>query len=104
MGYRWWKERSRQQSLAPVALQEWSEVADGSRTERDTTEAAAVVHAVLARMSVRDRLVLTLMYLEGCSVAEIARLTGWSQPMVKVQAHRARKRLKSLLKEDEVVR
>jgi DNA-directed RNA polymerase specialized sigma24 family protein len=29
-------------------------------------------------------------------MAEIAALTGWSQSMVKVQAHRARKRLKKI--------
>jgi RNA polymerase sigma-70 factor (ECF subfamily) len=46
-------------------------------------------------------LVLTLFYLEGCAVAEIARLTGWSQTMVKVQAFRARNRLKKLLAEAE---
>jgi RNA polymerase sigma-70 factor, ECF subfamily len=40
---------------------------------------------------------LTLFYLEGCAVAEIAELTGWSQTMVKVQTHRARNRLKKLL-------
>jgi len=67
-------------------------------------EAAAAVHAVLERMSVRDRLVLTLMYLEECSVAETARLTGWSQTMVKVQAHRARGRLKKLLQQGRTER
>jgi RNA polymerase sigma-70 factor (ECF subfamily) len=45
----------------------------------------------------RDRLVLMLIYLEGCSVAEAAEATGWSRTMVKVQAHRARRRLRALL-------
>jgi DNA-directed RNA polymerase specialized sigma24 family protein len=39
------------------------------------------------------------MYLEECSVAEISERSGWSRSMVKVQAHRARKRLKKLLEE-----
>ena len=55
------------------------------------------MHALLARLPPRDRLVLTLIYLDGCSVAEAAELTGWSQTMTKVQAHRARKKLKKLL-------
>jgi DNA-directed RNA polymerase specialized sigma24 family protein len=41
--------------------------------------------------------VLTLIYLDGCSVAEAAEQAGWSQTMTKVQAHRARKKLKKLL-------
>jgi DNA-directed RNA polymerase specialized sigma24 family protein len=36
---------------------------------------------------------MTLTYLEGKTVAEIATLTGWSKTLVKVQAHRARRRL-----------
>ena len=52
---------------------------------------------VLSQLAPRDRLVLTLMYLEEQSVDEIAEATGWSRSMVKVQAWRARKRLKRLL-------
>jgi len=37
------------------------------------------------------------MYLEELSVDQIADRTGWSKTMVKVQAHRARKRLKGLM-------
>ena len=37
------------------------------------------------------------MYLEECSVRATAELTGWSEGMVKVQAHRARKKLAVLL-------
>ena len=57
------------------------------------------MHATLAQMAPRDRLVLTLFYLEDCPVAEIARLAGWTQTMVKVQLHRARNRLKKRLEE-----
>ena len=52
--------------------------------------------AVLARLAPRDRLVMTLMYLEQCTVAQIAELTGWSESLVKVQAFRARRRLRRL--------
>ncbi|HEX8068556.1 MAG TPA: sigma-70 family RNA polymerase sigma factor [Pyrinomonadaceae bacterium] len=53
---------------------------------------------LLARLSAEDRLVLTLLDAEGLSVAEIARLTGWSVPKVKVRAHRARAHLRGLLR------
>ena len=45
---------------------------------------------LLARLTPEDRLVLTLLDAEGLSVREIAQLTGWSAPKVKVRAHRAR--------------
>jgi RNA polymerase sigma-70 factor, ECF subfamily len=54
------------------------------------------VAAVLERLPARDRLVLTLLYLESRSVAEAADLVGWSQTMVKVQAYRARQKFYTL--------
>jgi RNA polymerase sigma-70 factor (ECF subfamily) len=56
-----------------------------------------MLHRVLDRLSPRDRLVVTLLYLENHSVADTASLTGWSQAMVKVQAFRARSKLRKLL-------
>lgn len=64
-------------------------------------EAGELVHRLLARLSDRDRLVLTLLHLEGLSVAEIAESTGWSQSLVKVQAHRARARLRRLMEAEQ---
>jgi RNA polymerase sigma-70 factor, ECF subfamily len=92
VGYRYWKQRQRQRrslsldalSDAPVAL------AAGNTSP---AEAHELVHRLLDCMAPRDRLVLTLTYLESHSTAEIAALTGWSRSMIKVQLHRARKRL-----------
>ncbi len=53
---------------------------------------------LLARLSAEDRLVLTLLDAEGLSVAEIAKLMGWSTPKVKVRAHRARAHLRRVLR------
>ncbi len=53
---------------------------------------------LLARLSAEDRLVLTLLDAEGLSVAEIAKLVGWSIPKVKVRAHRARAHLRRVLR------
>jgi len=44
-----------------------------------------------------DRLVITLLHLEGRSVEEIRDLTGWSIPLVKVRAFRARRKMKKHL-------
>ena len=96
VGYRWWQQKARRRSEA-AELQDWDLVVAEDGREATAAEAAAVVHALLARLSARDRLVLTLLYLEECSVAEAAQMSGWSQTMVKVQAFRARNRLKKLL-------
>jgi len=69
----------------------------------DPGQARDAVQAMLARLGPRDRLVLTLMYLEERTPREIAALTGWSVTMVKVQAHRARGRLRRLLHAGEDV-
>jgi RNA polymerase sigma-70 factor, ECF subfamily len=52
---------------------------------------------LLARLSPEDRLVLTLLDVEGFSVAEIAEFTSWSISKVKVRAHRARAHLRRVL-------
>ena len=95
VGYRYWKTRARRRAETSLPPEAWRRLAqpDGA----DAAAAAETVHAVLAQLAPRDRLVLTLMYLEGCSVAEIAEWCGWTQTMVKVQAHRARNRLRTLL-------
>lgn len=48
-------------------------------------------------LSARDQVVLGLLYAQSMSVAEVAAALGWSQALVKVQAHRARHRLKKLM-------
>ena len=53
---------------------------------------------LLSRLSPEDRLVLTLLDVEGFSVAEIAAVTNWSISKVKVRAHRARAHLRRILK------
>jgi RNA polymerase sigma-70 factor (ECF subfamily) len=96
VGYRYWKIRRRQRERA-VPL---SESTAATLAARDNSKAAQdagrLVHELLMQLSPRDRLVMTLKYLEGYTMTEIADLTGWSETMVKVQAHRARKRLQKI--------
>ncbi len=72
-----------------------------SRTGEDVESsvmAKELAAKLLARLAPEDRYVLVMLDVEGLSVAEIASLTSWSQAKVKVRAHRARRRLRSLLK------
>ena len=97
-GYAFWKRRrklSRERSLDPeTAARLTADPADSS-----PEEAAEVVHRILDRMPPRDRVVITLLHLEERGVAEVAELLGWSRGMVKVQAWRARAKLRKLLED-----
>jgi RNA polymerase sigma-70 factor (ECF subfamily) len=96
VGYRYWKQQSRRGETEIFSLAEWDQLPDKSPDDVDPGRAAELLHRLLAQLRPRDRLVLTLRYLEGCDVAETASRTGWTQTMVKVQSKRARKRLEKL--------
>jgi len=53
-----------------------------------------LVDRMLQMLGPEDRLVITLLHLEGRSVEEIKAITGWSGPLVKVRAFRARRKMK----------
>ena len=68
----------------------------------DPSEAAKKLHALLALLKPADRLVLTLMYFEDASLEEIARRSGWNKAIVKMRAHRARKRLRQIIEKNQL--
>jgi RNA polymerase sigma-70 factor (ECF subfamily) len=61
-------------------------------------EARSLMHKLLDTLSADDRLILSLLHLEGKPLEEIARLTGLSRVVVKVRAFRARKKLHAALR------
>ncbi len=75
-----------------------SRFAAAPESAHEEAEAARVlVQRLLDRLSPPSRLVITLLELEDRSVKEIAALTGWSIPLVKVRAFRARAEMRRLL-------
>lgn len=66
-------------------------------TSEDADAARALVQRLLEMISPKARLVITLLELERRSVKEIAALTGWSVPLVKVRAFRARAEMRRCL-------
>lgn len=67
----------------------------------DVTQADAakqLVQKLLAQLSPASRLIINLLEIEEKSVKEIAALTGWSVPLVKVRAFRARAEMRKCLK------
>ena len=97
VGYRHWKTEARETRRKAV-LTRWHEELS-VRAEPEESRAAEELHTLLAQLPPADRLILTLHYFEQCSMQEIAQRTGWSRTLVKVRAHRARRRLRGLLEE-----
>ena len=56
-----------------------------------------LVEHLLAALKPVERLAIDLLYLQGRSVEEIRKITGWSAARVKVRAYRARQKMKNQL-------
>ncbi len=56
-----------------------------------------LVEHLLAALKPIERLAIDLLYLQGRSVEEIRKITGWSAALIKVRAFRARQKMKQQL-------
>ena len=72
-------------------------VADQVDADEHADAARALVQRVLEHLSPAARMVITLLEIEERSVKEISALTGWSVPLVKVRAFRARAEMRKCL-------
>lgn len=94
-------QRNREASFTDLTEPEsdWLErFVTAPETASDSSDAARhLVARLLEQMSPAGRLIITLLEIEDRSVKEIAELTGWSVPLVKVRAFRARAEMKKLL-------
>jgi len=97
-GYRYWK-RQQKRRCETAWTKQHEQLAARDAAQLTDQEAAEFVQRILAELAPRDRLVLTLVYLEQRNTNEVADLTGWSRSLVKVQLHRARKRLAKICKQ-----
>ena len=95
-------QRNREMSFSDISEEEsvWLE-RFGANPNDDANEhlaaARQLVARVLSRLSPAARLVITLLEIEDRSVKEIAKLTGWSVPLVKVRAFRARAEMRKIV-------
>ena len=72
-------------------------VQDPGSAAEDSDAARLLVERVLEQLSPPARMIITLLEIEDRPVKEIAELTGWSVPLVKVRAFRARAEMKKIL-------
>ncbi len=94
-------QRNRELNFSELSDEEgtWLErVRTGPEDAREDSDAARkLVARVLEQLPPDARMIITLLEIEERSVKEIAELTGWSVPLVKVRAFRARAQMRKLL-------
>lgn len=95
-------QRNREHSLSEITEEEsqWLEKVSSGAEKGDEDSAAAarmVIHKLLEGLSPESRLIIQLLEIEEKSLKEIAQLTGWSIPMIKVRAFRARAAMRKTL-------
>jgi len=85
-----WADLSEEQQFVVETL-----AASESGLDQDETLAAReIVAKLLAHLKPAERLLLTLLHLEGRSGQEVARMLDWNPLRVRVQSFRARQKLK----------
>lgn len=97
VGYRYWTNRNSRKHEMTLSEEDWDRVRGTLAFRSGPSEAADLVFALLERLSSNDRLILTLIYLDGCTMAEAAERAGCTVVGAKVRALRARNRLKKLI-------
>jgi RNA polymerase sigma-70 factor, ECF subfamily len=94
-------QRNRESSFSELTEPEsdWLErfVTQPESASTDAAAARQLVERVLEKLSPAARLVITLLEIEDRSIKEISKLTGWSVPLVKVRAFRARAEMRKIL-------
>ena len=85
-----WADLSEEQAEALEAAMSGPEDLEPS----ENLAAREIVEKLLAQLAPAERMLLTLLHLEGRSVAEVQEITGWNVPVIKVRAFRARRKLR----------
>jgi len=94
----------------PEAEAEWLDnhlagmSAERHRSAEKSREAADLADRVLGTLSPDDRLVLMLVDADEMPIKDVASATGWSESKVKVQAFRARRRMREAVEKLLTVR
>ena len=105
--YDFWRKRYRSKETPVSTLsgeqRDWIEqtISDASAADWEKRgrekEAREVLAWLLTILNPAERMVIDLVYLEGLSSKEAARLLGWSEANVKVRTFRIRQKLKNHL-------
>lgn len=101
VGYRFWKEQDREKKF--VSLDDVDFVVQDSQKEIKPETAAEILQVLFDKLDRADRLVLTLMYFEDCSIKEVAERMGWTIAGTKMRALRARGKLRKIAEKEKIL-
>jgi len=94
-------QRNRESTFTELSETEtdWLErfASQPANASEDSDAARQLIDRILDELSPPARLIIILLEIEDKTIKEIARLTGWSIPLVKVRAFRARAEMKKIL-------
>ena len=94
-------QRNRESAFSELSEpeQDWLDrfVTQPESADDHADAARQLIERVLEQLPAPARLVITLLEIEDRTVKEIAELTGWSIPLVKVRAFRARAEMRKIL-------
>lgn len=94
-------QRNRESAFSELTEpeQDWLDrfVTQPESASENAEAARQLIGRILEQLSPAARLVITLLEIEDRSVKDISQLTGWSVPLVKVRAFRARAEMRKLL-------
>jgi RNA polymerase sigma-70 factor, ECF subfamily len=94
-------QRNRETTFSELTEPEvdWLEgfVSEPDNASDQAQAARLLIQRVLEQVSPAARLIITLQEIEQRSTKEISQLTGWSVPLVKVRAFRARAQMRQVL-------
>jgi RNA polymerase sigma-70 factor (ECF subfamily) len=94
-------QRNRETTFSELTEVEgdWLErfVSQPDNASEDADAARLLIERILEQLPPAARLIITLLEIEDRSVKEISKLTGWSVPLVKVRAFRARAEMRRIL-------
>lgn len=113
--YDYWKAKEKDGLVTAPDLKadhtEWLELVSTSQVsetfikEKYKQEIEELIEYALLQLSVDDRIVLEMYYIEEWSMKEIGKSLNWSLPKVKIRTMRARKKMRNIIRnylKDEV--
>ncbi len=101
VGYRFWTRRAKNRNVVQISDEDWQRLRGAVSAPGSALAAADLVAALFDRLPPADRLILTLLYLDECSMLEAATRAGWTVIGAKLRAFRARNKLKALIEQGE---
>jgi len=97
VGYRYWSQQAKEIARGETSIEPYHGELAQVTLRHSSDERTELLHQAMECLKPRDRLTLVLIYFEQLSIREAAEALGWSETLVRVQAHRARRRLEKLM-------